>query len=161
MRRSLSYSDPIEYIYDGLTFPNSMVWQVQVGRDLRHVRGGASLPVSDWQASVVNSLRQSASIIVVGEARDPQTIRVCAEASMTGGLLYTTLHAGTVVSTISRASLSFRREEQCPMARVPLDQTRLIVTQRLLATPSGGRVAAREFIRITPNFQHDIGRRWS
>src|SRR5690606_26921321 len=71
----IEYSRPIEYVYDGLNFPASFVFQSEIGKHLRpkDERGGGE--DSEWAYAVRNALRRAPDIILLGEARDRATIQ--------------------------------------------------------------------------------------
>lgn len=140
----IEYSKPIEYVFDGLEFPDSFVWQTEVGTHLRNSEddGEASL----WSYCVRNALRRKPSIILVGEARDRPTIQASIEAALTGHLVLTTLHTIGVPETIRRLLIPFAREERDTVAVDLLQVLNMVVTQILVRDRHGGRVAIREYL---------------
>lgn len=148
----IEYSKPIEYVFDGLDFPDSFVWQTEVGTHLRPSddEGESSM----WSYCVRNALRRKPSIILVGEARDRPTIQAAIEAALTGHLVLTTLHTIGVPETIRRLLIPFAREERDTVAVDLLQVLNLVVTQILVRDPHGGRVAIREFLV----FDHQVRR---
>lgn len=140
----VEYSKPIEYVFDGLDFPDSFVWQTEVGSHLRppEEEGETSL----WSYCVRNALRRKPSIILVGEARDRATIQAALEAALTGHLVLTTLHTIGVAETIRRLLMPFARDERDTVGIDLLQVLNLVVTQILVRDRQGGRVAIREFL---------------
>src|SRR3546814_4810216 len=101
----LEYSAPVEYVYDRVSMPSSVVFQTEVGRHLRpkdaHDEG------SLFAYAVRNALRRKPTIILIGEARDRATIQASVEAALTGHLLFTTMHTIGVGETLRRAVTPF------------------------------------------------------
>lgn len=152
----LEYSKPIEYVFDGLEFPNSFVFQTEAGTQLRPA--GEDDETSLWAYCVRNALRRKPSIIVIGEARDRATIQACVEAALTGHLVLTTLHTIGVAETVRRLILPFPPAERETIAADLLQVLNLIVTQMLLPRRGGGRVAVREFMVFTPSLRQRLSR---
>lgn len=128
---------PIEYVYDDIAKPSSFVSQQEVGRH-----------VASFSAGVVNSLRMAPDIVLVGETRDLETAEATLEASMTGHLVYSTLHANSVSEVVQRF-LSIFPETAKNRARLDICQAlRVVVVQRLVRTLDGGRCALREYLHL-------------
>lgn len=141
-RKVLTYESPIEYVYDELEMPSSLVCQSEVPRNL-----------PSFSAGTRNSLRRAPDIILVGEARDPETVAESITASMTGHALYTTVHSNDFSSTIPRMINLFPEGERNARAADLIQSLCLVVSQRLMKTPDGGRVALREFVVFTPQIR--------
>jgi defect-in-organelle-trafficking protein DotB len=131
----LTYEAPIEFVYDNIAGPSTIISQTEIPRHL-----------PSFAAGVRNALRRKPTIILVGESRDPETMAACAEASLTGHLVFSTVHANGVAETIRRMSSVFSPEERQSRAIDMMESLRLIVTQILLRTVDGNRVATREFL---------------
>jgi defect in organelle trafficking protein DotB len=140
----LEYSKPVEYVYDKVEMPSSVVFQTDVGRHLRP-RGSAD-EASEFAYCVRNALRRKPTIITIGEARDKATIEACVEASLTGHLLYSTMHTIGVAETLRRAVTPFPGDERRAMAIDILEVLRMVVTQILVPREGGGKVACREYM---------------
>ncbi|MBO9428664.1 ATPase, T2SS/T4P/T4SS family [Sulfitobacter sp. R18_1] len=140
----LEYSKPVEYVYDKVEMPSSVVFQTDVGKHLRP-RAQAD-EASEFAYCVRNALRRKPTIITIGEARDKATIEACVEASLTGHLMYSTMHTIGVAETLRRAVTPFPGDERRAMAIDILEVLRMIVTQILLPREGGGKVACREFM---------------
>ena len=82
-RKILTYESPIEFVYDRVEKISSVVSQAEIPRHL-----------PSFAAGVRNALRRKPHAILVGEARDQETISAVMEAAMTGHPVYTTLHGG-------------------------------------------------------------------
>jgi twitching motility protein PilT len=98
----VSIEDPIEYIYpDG----EAIVTQREVGYD-----------VEDYQTGVYQALRQSASVVMLGEVRDRETLEAALEAAESGHLVFTAIHTADTVRTIDRI-LGFYPYQEWPCIR--------------------------------------------
>ncbi|WP_315957808.1 Dot/Icm type IV secretion system ATPase DotB [Coxiella burnetii] len=134
-RKILTYEAPIEYVYDSLTTPTASVCQSEIPRHL-----------NSFAAGVRNALRRKPHAILVGEARDNETISAVLEAALTGHPVYTTLHSSGVAETIRRLVGSFPAEERIGRTIDIIETLRLIIWQRLVPSVDGKRVALREFL---------------
>ncbi len=99
-----------------------------------------------WSYSVFNAMRRAATIIIIGETRDPATIEGVITTALTGHLVMTTMHTSSVPEIISRATGAFPSSQQSRIAIDMLESLNLMVTQLLLPQVGGGRVACREFM---------------
>ncbi|MBV6632826.1 MAG: Dot/Icm type IV secretion system ATPase DotB [Alphaproteobacteria bacterium] len=131
----LTYEAPIEFVYDNVAGPSTIISQTEIPRHL-----------PSFAAGVRNALRRKPTIILVGEARDAETIAACGEASLTGHLVFSTVHANGVAETIRRMSAVFPAEERQGRAIDLMESLRMVITQALLRTIDGNRVAIREYL---------------
>ncbi len=131
----VTYEAPIEYVYDTIKSPRSLISQTEVPRHL-----------PDFAAGVRNALRRKPNIILVGEARDRETIASAIEASQTGHTVYTTTHTTGVAATIQRMVSTFEPNERAEKSYALMETVRLIVTQTLVPKVSGGRTGVREWM---------------
>ncbi|PTX52520.1 defect-in-organelle-trafficking protein DotB [Gemmobacter caeni] len=141
---------PIEYTYrdvtNGLTGSPSVIGQSEVGK---HIRGFAD--------GVHAALRRKPHIINVGEARDFETIQASIEASLTGHLVYTTTHAGSVADAVRRLLSVFPANERESRAYDLISALRFLMVQHLVPRiDRPGRVAIREYIRFTPRVREGL-----
>src|SRR3990167_4517520 len=134
-RKILTYEAPIEFVYDNVEKISSIVSQSEIPRHL-----------PSFAAGVRNALRRKPRLILVGEARDPETIAAVMEAAMTGHPVYTTLHTNGVAETIRRLVTSFPPEERQGRTVDSIETVRLVISQRLVPTPEGKRIALREYL---------------
>jgi twitching motility protein PilT len=133
-RHIVTIEDPIEFEHP---HRQSVVEQVEIGID-----------APDFATALRAAVRQSPDVIVVGEMRDPETMRMALAASETGHLVFSTVHTGDVVSTVSRVSDAFPAERQ-PTIRQELSMAlAAVMTQTLLPRPNGGRIAAAELLMV-------------
>lgn len=99
------------------------------------------------------SLRQNPDVIVVGEIRDAQTATAALQAAETGHLVIGSLHADSVVESISRYLLLGPPERALEMRYILARALRVIMNQRLLRQRGGGRVAIREICVQAPKVE--------
>lgn len=142
----LEYSAPIEYVYDDVVMPSSLIHQTHAGRDLRPRGAEAGDEQSVFAYCIRNALRRKPTIIVVGEARDKATIEAAVMAGLTGHLVFTTMHTIGVGETLRRAVMPFPDDSRRSMAVDIMESLRMIVTQLLLPRVGGGKVGCREFM---------------
>ena len=140
----LEYSSPIEYVYDGIDTPSSIIAQTEVGTFLRNFEDDSMS--AQYAHAVRNSLRRKPDIIMIGEARDKATIQASVEAALTGHLLYSTLHVIGVPETLRRIVTPFPGDEREAMGVDIMQSMRMIVTQLLFDRVGGGKVACREYM---------------
>jgi defect-in-organelle-trafficking protein DotB len=133
--KMLTYEAPIEFTYDTIHSPRSLVAQTEIPRHLPSFADG-----------VRNALRRKPNIILVGEARDRETISAAIEAAQTGHAVYTTTHTTGVASTVRRMISAFDRIERAERAYALMETLRMIVTQALVPKQGGGRVGVREWM---------------
>ena len=134
-RKILTYEAPIEFVYDSVEKISSIISQSEIPRHLPSFAGG-----------VRNALRRKPRLILVGEARDPETISAVMEAAMTGHPVYTTLHSNSVAETIRRLVITFPPEERQGRTVDIIETVRLVISQRLVPSVEGKRIALREYL---------------
>lgn len=102
-----------------------------------------------FSSGLRSALREDPDVIMVGEMRDPETIRMSMEAAETGHLVIATLHTSGCVETIDRLIKAFPPEEQ-PQIRMSLSESlKFVVSQQLIPGLHGGRVGVFEVLRAT------------
>lgn len=141
----LTYEAPIEYVFDDVEKPSSIIAQTEIG---------VNLP--SFSAGVRNALRRAPQVILVGEMRDRETIGEGITASMTGHLVYGTLHANGVADTPRRMITSFDVSEQNARAQDIISSIQLIVAQMLIIGIDGKRVAIREYLYFTNEMKEKL-----
>ena len=133
-RHVVTIEDPIEYEHP---HRRSLVEQIEIGAD-----------APDFPTALRAAVRQAPDVLVVGEMRDPETMRIALAAAETGHLVLTTVHTSDAASAISRIADSFPAERQ-PTIRQELSMAlAAVLTQTLLPRKGGGRVAAAELLLI-------------
>jgi twitching motility protein PilT len=133
-RHIITIEDPVEY--EHVHF-RSLIEQVEVGID-----------APDFPTALRAALRQAPDIIVVGEMRDPETMRIAVAAAETGHLVLSTLHTTDVANTVSRISDSFPLERQNTIRQELAMALAAVLTQVLLPTKNGGRMPAAELLML-------------
>jgi twitching motility protein PilT len=133
----LTIEDPIEFVYES---KQCIVRQREVGTTTQ-----------SFANALKASLREDPDVILVGELRDLETIQLAITASETGHLVFGTLHTTDAPQTIDRIIDVFPAHQQSQV-RVQLASTlRAVICQTLIPSADGqGRVAAREFMQVTP-----------
>lgn len=138
----LTIEDPIEYVHKS---KRCLINQREVGRD-----------TLSFNAALRSALREDPDIILVGELRDLETIRLALTAAETGHLVFATLHTNSAAKTINRIIDVFPGDEK-PMIRSMLSESlRAVVCQSLLKKIGGGRVAALEIMLCNPAIRNLI-----
>jgi twitching motility protein PilT len=143
-RHIVIIEDPIEYEHSHI---RSVVEQVEVGTD-----------APDFPTALRAALRQAPDVLVVGEMRDPETMRIAVAAAETGHLVLSTLHTTDVASTIARISDSFPLERQSSIRQELAMAIAAVHTQMLLPKKGGGRVPAAELLMVAYGARHHIRR---
>lgn len=134
-RKMLTYESPIEFVYDMVRMPSSVMSQSEIPRHL-----------PSFAAGVRNALRRKPRLILVGEARDVETISAVIDAALTGHPVYTTLHSNGVSDAVRRMISTFPAEERYGRALDILETMRLIIWQKLAPSTDGKRVSLREYL---------------
>lgn len=134
-RKVLTYESPIEFVFDTIDKPSSIVSQSEIPRHL-----------PTFAAGVRNALRRKPRLILVGEARDQETISAVMEAALTGHPVYTTLHSNGVAEVMRRLITTFPAEERHGRTMDIIETVRLIIWQKLVPTVDGKRTALREYL---------------
>ncbi|WP_296266497.1 type IV pilus twitching motility protein PilT [Pseudomonas sp. UBA6562] len=132
----LTLEDPIEIVH---TSQRSLINQREVGR---HSAG--------FTQALRSALRQDPDVIMLGELRDLESIRLALRAAETGHLVLATVHTRSAVSSIERLVEVFAAEEKALVRAMLADSLRMVVAQVLVKRKGGGRVAAREVLIGTP-----------
>ncbi|MCE6981891.1 twitching motility protein PilT, partial [Pseudomonas frederiksbergensis] len=132
----VTLEDPIEFIHSS---QRSRISQREIGR---HSHGFAQ--------ALRAALRQDPDVIMLGELRDPQTIRLALTAAETGHLVLATVHTGSAAKTIDRLVDVFAAEEKQLVRAMLAESLQAVVSQVLVERVGGGRVAAHEILLATP-----------
>jgi twitching motility protein PilT len=133
-RHIITIEDPIEYEH---THGSSVIEQIEVGVD-----------VQDFPAALRAALRQAPDVIVVGEMRDPETMRIAVAAAETGHLVLSTVHTTDAASTVSRIADSFPAERQNTIRQELAMALAAVMTQTLIPRIGGGIVPAAELLMV-------------
>jgi twitching motility protein PilT len=130
----MTIEDPIEYEHAN---QKSIVQQVEIGID-----------APDFPTALRSALRQAPDVLVVGEMRDAETMRIALAAGETGHLVLSTLHTTDVPSTIARMTDSFPAERQNTIRQEIAAALSAVFVQTLLPRVLGGRVPAAELLVV-------------
>ncbi len=135
----ITIEDPIEYVHP---HKQCVVTQREVGFD-----------TDSFQTALKNTLRQAPDVILIGEIRDTETMEAAITFAETGHLCMGTLHSNNANQAIERI-LNFFEDERHAQIYLQLSlNLRSIVSQRLLKTIEGTRVAALEILMDTPRIK--------
>lgn len=134
-RHIITVEDPIEYEHVHQT---SLVEQVEIGAD-----------APDFPTALRAALRQAPDVLVVGEMRDPESMRIALAAAETGHLVLSSLHTTDVASTVARICDSFANERQNTIRQELSLAVSAVMTQTLIPRIGTGRVPACELLMIS------------
>ncbi|MBK9239801.1 MAG: PilT/PilU family type 4a pilus ATPase [Acidobacteria bacterium] len=140
----ITIEDPIEFEH---TNQRSIIQQVEVGID-----------APDFPTALRSALRQAPDVIVIGEMRDPETMRIALAAGETGHLVFSTLHTTDVASTISRLTDSFPAERQATIRQEIAAALSAVFVQTLLPRSGGGRVPAAQALMMSYGARQHVRR---
>jgi twitching motility protein PilT len=133
----ITVEDPIEFVHQS---HGCLVNHREVGTHTR-----------SFAAALRGALREDPNIILVGEMRDLETIRLAIEAAETGHLVLSTLHTTNAAKTVDRIIEVFPQEEQAQIRSALSTSLKLVVAQTLLKrVDRKGRCAALEIMVVTP-----------
>ena len=139
----LTVEDPIEFVHES---KKCLINQREVGPH-----------TLSFQNALRSALREDPDVILVGEMRDLETIRLAMTSAETGHLVFGTLHTSSAAKTIDRIIDVFPADEK-EMVRAMLSESlRAVISQALLKTKDGtGRIAAHEIMICTPAIRNLI-----
>ena len=132
----LTIEDPIEFVHES---KRCLINQREVHRD-----------TLGFSEALRSALREDPDVILVGEMRDLETIRLALTAAETGHLVFGTLHTSSAAKTIDRIVDVFPAAEKEMVRSMLSESLRAVISQALLKKNGGGRVAAHEIMIGTP-----------
>ncbi|MFA5627564.1 MAG: type IV pilus twitching motility protein PilT [Thiohalomonadaceae bacterium] len=138
----LTVEDPIEFVHES---KKCLINQREVHRD-----------TLGFNEALRSALREDPDIILVGELRDLETIRLALTAAETGHLVFGTLHTSSAAKTIDRIIDVFPAAEKDMVRSMLSESLRAVISQTLLKKIGGGRVAAHEIMIGTPAIRNLI-----
>ncbi len=138
----LTIEDPIEFVH---TSKNCLINQREVGRD-----------TLGFNNALRSALREDPDVVLVGELRDLETIRLALTAAETGHLVFGTLHTSSAAKTVDRIVDVFPAAEKDMVRAMLSESLRAVIAQSLLKKLSGGRIAAHEIMIGTPAIRNLI-----
>jgi len=131
----LTIEDPVEFVHRS---KRCLVNQREVHRDTH-----------GFAPALRSALREDPDIILVGELRDLETIRLALTAAETGHLVFGTLHTTAAAKTIDRIIDVFPGDEKSMVRSMLSESLQAVISQTLLKRMGGGRVAAHEILVAT------------
>jgi twitching motility protein PilT len=131
----LTIEDPIEFVHES---KKCLINQREVHRDTH-----------GFNEALRSALREDPDIILVGEMRDLETIRLALTAAETGHLVFGTLHTTSAAKTIDRIVDVFPANEKSMVRSMLSESLQAVISQTLMKKNGGGRVAAHEIMRGT------------
>ena len=134
-RHVVTIEDPIEFLHSD---KRSVINQREVGSD-----------TESFSRALRRVLRQDPDVILIGEMRDEETVATALSAAETGHLVFSTLHTADAAETINRIIDFFPPHQQGQIRSMLASTLRGVISQRLIQTIGGGRVAALEILRAT------------
>jgi twitching motility protein PilT len=145
----ITIEDPVEYIHK---CKKSMVSQVEIGRD-----------IGSFDEGLMRALRQDPDVVLVGELRDIDTMRVALRAADTGHLVFSTIHTTNASQTVQRIIAMFPERERDLLLQQLALNLEAVLSQRLARTADGkGRVPVVEILRTNPSVKkYILERRYS
>ncbi|MBA2711840.1 MAG: type IV pilus twitching motility protein PilT [Tatlockia sp.] len=138
----VTIEDPIEFIHQS---SHCLIHQREIHRDTR-----------SFKAALHSVLREDPDIILLGELRCLETIRLALTAAETGHLVFATLHTNSAASTVNRLVDAFPGEEKNLIRSILSQSLQAIIAQTLLEKKGGGRVAAFEILIANPAIKNLI-----
>jgi twitching motility protein PilT len=133
-RHILTVEDPIEYEHPHV---RSVVEQIEIGID-----------AADFPTALRSAVRQAPDVIVVGEMRDPETMRIALTAAETGHLVFATVHTTDVSAAIARIADAFPAARQNAVRQELSMALAAVLTQTLVSTRQGALAPVAELLMV-------------
>ncbi|MDR0219038.1 MAG: type IV pilus twitching motility protein PilT [Enterobacteriaceae bacterium] len=138
----ITLEDPIEFVHRSR---NCLIQQRQIGGD-----------VPDYQTALTGVLRQDPDVILLGELRDKESIRLALTAAETGHLVLSTLHTRGAIQAIDRLVDVFPADEKTWVCSQLAGSLKAVIAQQLVPAKNGGRVALYEILVVNQAVSHLI-----
>jgi len=138
----ITIEDPIEFVHESA---KALINQREVHKD-----------TLGFTEALRSALREDPDVVLVGEMRDLETIRLALTAAETGHLVFGTLHTSSAAKTIDRIVDVFPAAEKDMVRAMLSESLRAVISQTLLKKNGGGRVAAHEIMIGTPAIRNLI-----
>jgi twitching motility protein PilT len=138
----ITIEDPIEFVHES---KRCLINQREVHRD-----------TLGFSEALRSALREDPDVILVGEMRDLETIRLALTGAETGHLVFGTLHTSSAAKTIDRIVDVFPAAEKDMVRAMLSESLRAVISQTLLKRVGGGRIAAHEIMIGTPAIRNLI-----
>jgi twitching motility protein PilT len=143
-RHIITVEDPIEYEHP---HDRSLVEQVEIGVD-----------APDFPTALRSAVRQAPDVLVIGEMRDHESMRIALSAAETGHLVLSSLHTTDIASSIARICDSFPNERQNTIRQELSLALSAVMTQTLIPKVGGGRVPAVELLMVSYGARQHVRR---
>ncbi|WP_084206868.1 type IV pilus twitching motility protein PilT [Marinobacter lutaoensis] len=144
-RRVLTYESPIEFDYRAIP-----------GRTGRIAQSDVYVMLKDYAHATANSLRRHPDDIILGEARDAETIAGAIHNAETGHRVYTTVHVNSVAEMLSRMVGVFPFQEQARATAGLIGAAQVLIYQELIPTVDGKRAAIREYLALNNDMRRQL-----
>ncbi|ART63577.1 type IV pilus twitching motility protein PilT [Kushneria marisflavi] len=138
----LTIEDPIEFVHHSR---RALINQREVQRDTHNVA-----------SALRSALREDPDVILVGEMRDLETMRLALTAAETGHLVLATLHTTSAARTVDRIVDVFPGDEKAMVRAMLSESLQGVISQQLVRRIGGGRIAAHEILIATPAIRNLI-----
>ncbi|MEM7282993.1 MAG: type IV pilus twitching motility protein PilT [Pseudomonadota bacterium] len=138
----ITIEDPIEFVH---TSKKCLINQREVHRD-----------TLGFSEALRSALREDPDVVLVGELRDLETIRLALTAAETGHLVFGTLHTSSAAKTIDRVVDVFPAAEKDMVRAMLSESLKAVISQTLLQKIGGGRIAAHEIMIGSPAIRNLI-----
>lgn len=138
----LTIEDPIEFVH---VSKKSLISQREVHRD-----------TLGFTPALRSALREDPDVILVGEMRDLETIKLAMTAAETGHLVFGTLHTTSAAKTVDRIIDVFPAAEKDMIRAMLAESLRAVISQTLMHKEGGGRIAAHEIMLAIPAIRNLI-----
>lgn len=132
----ITVEDPVEYLHSN---KKALISQIEVGAD-----------TTSFEQALRQALRQDPDVILVGELRDVETLRIALRAADTGHQVFSTVHSATAPQTIERIIAMFPAQEHKLLLSQLANSVEAIISQRLITGHDGKRRPAVEILRGGP-----------
>jgi len=137
-RRVLTYESPIEFDFRAIPDRTGRIAQSDV-----------YIMLKNYAHATANSLRRHPDDIILGEARDAETIEGAIHNAETGHRVYSTVHVNSVGEMLGRMAGVFPSAERARAIAGLIGSSRVLIYQELIPTVDGGRAAIREYLVLT------------
>jgi twitching motility protein PilT len=143
-RHVITVEDPIEYEH---LHDRCLVEQVEIGID-----------APDFPTALRSAVRQAPDVLVIGEMRDHESMRIALSAAETGHLVFSSMHTTDIASSVARICDSFPNERQNTIRQELSLALSAVMTQTLIPKIGGGRVPAVELLMVSYGARQHIRR---
>ena len=143
--RIQSFEAPIEYVFDGIADGDALMSSAEIPRHFATFADGLR-----------SSLRRRPAAVIVGEARDRETVEAVVRAADFGIAVYSTAHTTGVAATVRRMLAEFPADEREERGAALIDVLHMVVSQVLVPNPKGGLTAFREWLVFDADLKREL-----